>query len=45
MVVDAQFYEGRSLDIVTQAESLGSYGAQIVADYGATRGQRDGRDG
>ncbi|WP_144759296.1 DNA repair protein RecO [Curtobacterium sp. 9128] len=35
MVVDAQFYEGRSLDIVTQAESLGSYGAQIVADYGA----------
>lgn len=35
MVVDAQFYEGRSLDIVTQAESLGAYGAQIVADYGA----------
>jgi DNA repair protein RecO (recombination protein O) len=35
MVVDAQFYEGRSLDIVTQAESIGSYGAQIVADYGA----------
>jgi DNA repair protein RecO (recombination protein O) len=35
MVVDAQFYEGRSLDIVTQAESLGAYGARIVADYGA----------
>ncbi|PZE29945.1 MULTISPECIES: DNA repair protein RecO [unclassified Curtobacterium] len=35
MVVDAQFYEGRSLDIVTQAESIGSYGAQIVADYGS----------
>jgi DNA repair protein RecO (recombination protein O) len=34
MVVDAQFYEGRSLDIVTQAESLGSYGALIAADYG-----------
>lgn len=33
MVVDAQFYEGRSLDIVTQAETLGSYGADIVADY------------
>jgi len=34
MVVDAQFYEGRSLDIVTQAESLGSYGAEITSDYG-----------
>jgi DNA repair protein RecO (recombination protein O) len=33
MVVDAQFYIGRSLDIVQQAESLGSYGADIVADY------------
>lgn len=35
MVADIQFYEGRSLDIVTQAESLGSYGAQIVGDYDA----------
>ena len=35
MVVDAQFYEGRSLDIVTQAESLGSYGSEITSDYSA----------
>ena len=33
MVVDVQCYIGRSLDIVTQAESLGSYGADITADY------------
>jgi DNA repair protein RecO (recombination protein O) len=33
MVADLQLYEGRNLDIVTQAESLGSYGAQIAADY------------
>jgi DNA repair protein RecO (recombination protein O) len=33
MVVDAQFYEGRSLDIVTQAESVGAYGAEIMGDY------------
>lgn len=33
MVADVQLYEGRSLDIVTQAESLGSYGAPITADY------------
>ncbi|MBX3079959.1 MAG: DNA repair protein RecO [Cryobacterium sp.] len=33
MVVDAQFYEGRSLDIVTQAESIGAYGAEIMGDY------------
>src|ERR1700733_11093515 len=35
MVADLQLYEGRSLDIVTQAESVGSYGAEITADYGA----------
>jgi len=35
MVVDVQLYEGRTLDIVTQAESLGSYGAEIASDYGA----------
>lgn len=34
MVADAQFYEGRSLDIITQAESIGSYGAAITSDYG-----------
>ncbi len=33
MVVDAQFYEGRSLDIVQQAETLGAYGGDIVGDY------------
>lgn len=33
MVADAQFYEGRSLDIITQAESIGAYGAAITADY------------
>ncbi|GAB3129393.1 DNA repair protein RecO [Glaciibacter psychrotolerans] len=33
MVADVQLYEGRSLDVITQAESLGSYGAQITADY------------
>jgi DNA repair protein RecO (recombination protein O) len=35
MVADAQFYEGRSLDIVTQAETIGSYGAEITRDYGS----------
>ena len=33
MVVDVQLYEGRTLDIVTQAESIGSYGAEIAGDY------------
>jgi DNA repair protein RecO (recombination protein O) len=33
MVADVQLYQGRSLDIVQQAESLGAYGAAIVADY------------
>jgi DNA repair protein RecO (recombination protein O) len=35
MYVDLQFYQGRSLDIVTQAETLGAYGQPIVADYAA----------
>ena len=35
MVVDAQFYEGKSLDIVNQAETIGSYGGSIIDDYGA----------
>jgi DNA repair protein RecO (recombination protein O) len=33
MVADVQLYEGRSLDIVTQAESIGAYGALIADDY------------
>jgi DNA repair protein RecO (recombination protein O) len=33
MVADIQCYVGRSLDIVQQAESLGSYGAEIADDY------------
>jgi DNA repair protein RecO (recombination protein O) len=31
--VDVQFYTGRTLDIVTQVESLESYGAQPAGDY------------
>ena len=33
MVADVQCYVGRSLDIIQQAESLGSYGADIADDY------------
>ena len=33
--VDLQLYEGRSLDVVTQAESLAAYGEPIVTDYRA----------
>ena len=33
MVADVQCYVGRSLDIIQQAESLGSYGAEIADDY------------
>ncbi|GAB3188932.1 DNA repair protein RecO [Nesterenkonia suensis] len=33
MVADVQLVHGRSLDIITQAQSQGSYGALIVADY------------
>ncbi len=32
-LVDAQFHVGRSLDSVTQAESLFSFGADLAADY------------
>ena len=35
MVVDLQCYEGRSLDTVTQAESLAPYGESIARDYTA----------
>jgi DNA repair protein RecO (recombination protein O) len=34
MHVDLQLYEGRSLDTVTQAETLEPYGERIAADYG-----------
>ena len=33
MVVDVQLYEGRSLDTVTQAETLAPYGDVIARDY------------
>jgi len=33
MVVDVQLYEGRSLDIVTQVETIGAYGLHIAEDY------------
>ncbi|WP_375384243.1 DNA repair protein RecO [uncultured Microbacterium sp.] len=33
MVADVQLYQGRNLDIVQQAESLGSYGADIATHY------------
>ncbi|HEV7950778.1 MAG TPA: DNA repair protein RecO [Glaciihabitans sp.] len=33
MVADVQLFEGRTLDIITQAESLGAYGAAIASDY------------
>jgi DNA repair protein RecO (recombination protein O) len=32
--VDLQLYSGRTLDIVTQAESLTAYGDGLVSDYG-----------
>jgi hypothetical protein len=44
MVADVQLYQGRSLDIVQQAESLGSYGAAIVNDYDRYTAAHDGRD-
>jgi DNA repair protein RecO (recombination protein O) len=34
MLIDVQLYEGRSLDTVTQVETIGPYGLQIVSDYG-----------
>lgn len=35
MVVDIQCYEGRTLDSVTQVESIGAYGREIIDDYAA----------
>jgi DNA repair protein RecO (recombination protein O) len=34
MLIDAQLYAGRSLDIVTQVETLGPYASVICNDYG-----------
>ena len=34
MYVDVQLYEGRSLDVVTQVETIAPYGQTIVTDYG-----------
>ena len=31
--VDLQLYEGRSLDVVTQAETISAFGEPLVADY------------
>ncbi|RGE21515.1 DNA repair protein RecO [Leucobacter sp. wl10] len=33
MVADLQCFEGRTLDTITQAETLGAYGPSISADY------------
>ncbi|KGM15512.1 DNA recombination protein RecO, partial [Actinotalea fermentans ATCC 43279 = JCM 9966 = DSM 3133] len=33
MVVDAQLYTGRNLDIVTQVETLGAFAGSVSADY------------
>jgi DNA repair protein RecO (recombination protein O) len=33
MLIDVQLYAGRSLDIVTQVETIGAYGLAIAADY------------
>ena len=32
--VDVQFYRGRTLDIVTQVETVDGFGARLVGDYG-----------
>jgi DNA repair protein RecO (recombination protein O) len=34
MHIDLQLYEGRSLDIVTQVETIAPYGERIATDYG-----------
>ena len=33
MVVDVQLFEGKNLDTVNQAETIGAYGREISADY------------
>ncbi|MFC5338256.1 DNA repair protein RecO [Leucobacter denitrificans] len=37
MVADLQCFEGRTLDTITQAETLGAYGPKISLDYEAFR--------
>ncbi|MGO3148163.1 MAG: DNA repair protein RecO [Leucobacter sp.] len=37
MVADLQCYEGRTLDTITQAETLGAYGPHITLDYDTFR--------
>ena len=38
--IDVQFHTGRSLEIVTQVETIDSFGARLCADYGRwTAGQ------
>jgi DNA repair protein RecO (recombination protein O) len=32
--VDVQFYRGRTLDIITQVETVDGFGSQLVGDYG-----------
>ena len=32
--VDVQFYRGRTLDIITQVETVDSFGSRLVGDYG-----------
>jgi DNA repair protein RecO (recombination protein O) len=32
--VDVQFYQGRTLDIVTQVETVDGFGSRLVGDYG-----------
>jgi DNA repair protein RecO (recombination protein O) len=44
--VDAQLYTGRSLDVVTQVETIGAYGGPLVGRLPVLhRGNRDARDG
>lgn len=33
MVADIQFYVGRTLDTISQVETIGSYGREIIEDY------------
>jgi len=33
MAIDVQLYEGRTLDTVSQVETIGAYGREIMADY------------
>jgi DNA repair protein RecO (recombination protein O) len=35
MAVDIQLFEGRNLDTVSQVETIGAYGREIMADYAA----------